>query len=519
MKLKIKQETVFLCAAAIFVLFCFFTIILAGDDFLWYYAYEKESLESWRMPNGRYLSNVLTYFMVRYVPVRFALYIPLLLLLIWLMCRGLQITQKSHALTWCGLVLFCFMPASNWCENIMWTSAFPVYVIPMLTAMLFLKAFFSEGTENPVKSKLLPAGMLLIGFAGALCVEHMTIYSCLLAAFALIYSGANKKLHIRAYQITYAVGTAAGTVLMFLNHNYYSIAQEGDTVGARRFEFSTTDIFFQMYQFVIPRFAKHFPFIHILLFVGFLILLLRADRSGWTSARKRYVKLTILCAAIYTFYSIFTTVCVDLVSLTPVLRVAAVESALAFLYLVSLSYLSWLLLPRSNALQAIVYIVSAFIVSAFFCVVYPANARCFFADFCFWMLLALAVWNAILQMLPQLEQYACKITRIFALASMAMLSYINIINKVVYEQNIKYMQEQSDRGVKRLELVSLPYNEYSLGYSLESSLLEWANLRPEERETEKAQREYMICISEMFGFNIDLNDFNCRTISYFDYNM
>lgn len=520
MKIKNNKGFAFIGAVLVLVLCCFLTLVISGDDIFWFYAYERDDLQGWRMPNGRYLSNILTFLMVRCLPVRFALFVPLLCLLIWLLCRGMQTGKKSAALTWCGLMLFCLMPANNWGQNVMWTTAFPVYTIPVITVLVFLRLFFGElQPEAPKRSKLLSVGMLFLGAVGALCVEHMTLFSCMLVLFVLIYSAVNKKMHIRAYQIAYAAATFAGAVVMFLNPNYYSIAKDSDTVGERIFAFDASDIFFQMYQYVIPRFAKTFPVMHVLIFAGFLILLLRADRSAWKPERKRYAKLTIACSAIYAFYSVFVNSCTNLVNLTPVMRVAALECALAFLYLVSVVYLAWVLLPRTGFVQGVVYIVSAFVTSAFFCVVNPVNARCFFPDFCFWMLFTLTLWGFVLQELPQIEQYGGRVMQVFGMSAMCMMCYINIVNKVSFETAMTYMQEQCDRGAKKVELIEQPYASFSPGDGLNRAMSRWAAMTPEQRENSDQMKAYMECLQEYYHLSFDNEKFGIRTISYFDYNM
>ena len=129
-----KEQTKFGIVLLILVGICFGSIVLGGDDWIWNYAYEFDELEKFRMPNGRYLSNILTYLMVRYVPIRFVLYIPILLTLIWLLCRGMQYT--SNVVMWSGLMLFCLMPGDVWGENVMWVSAFPVYSLPLVSVLL-----------------------------------------------------------------------------------------------------------------------------------------------------------------------------------------------------------------------------------------------------------------------------------------------------------------------------------------------------------------------------------------------
>ena len=192
MKELLKNDrTRFGIVLLVLIICCFASNVLGGDDWVWLYAYDYDWLENMRMPNGRYLSNQLTYLMVRYVPVRFVIYVPVLFLMTWMLCSALRDKCKP-VLMWTGLMLFCLMPAYEWNENIMWVSAFPVYSLPLIFVLVYLKLWYSEIGRKVQTSKLLPVGTLMIGVAGALCVEHMTLYCCLLSVFVLLYANSKK---------------------------------------------------------------------------------------------------------------------------------------------------------------------------------------------------------------------------------------------------------------------------------------------------------------------------------------
>ncbi len=399
----------------------------------------------------------------------------------------------------------------------MWISAFPVYSIPLLFVLIYLWIWFSGSDRKCQSSKLLPIGTLLLGIAGTLCVEHMTIYSCSLAIFVLIYTAANKQ-KICAYQITYLIGTLFGAVLMFTNHNYYSVYGDGDVVGVRSFEFGISDVFFQMYQNVLPRFAKQFPLIHCLIAAAFFVLLCRTDRSEWKPERKRYVKLTFFCELLYAFYAMFVNCNTDLENLTPLFRVAAMEAALVFLHIVSIIYLAWVLVPRTRFLRVTLYIVSAFITSAVFCVVNPVTGRCFFSDFCFWLLCSLELLDYVLELYSQIETHAKKIMCVFGCAAACFMTYINVINKVVFNTSIAFLKEQRANKLTNLSVIELPYSDYSPGKTLVETLQK-LNIQDTDEKAIMIRQWYVSCLEEYYGIEVDYEGFDCHTVSYYMYNL
>ena len=75
--------------------------------------------------------------------------------------------------------------------------------------------------------------MFVLGFVSSLIVEHITLYSVVLAIFVLVYAIVKFK-KVYASFVSYLAGTVGGTVLMFSNSVYHSVVSGNDgyrTIG------------------------------------------------------------------------------------------------------------------------------------------------------------------------------------------------------------------------------------------------------------------------------------------------
>jgi len=507
MKRKNLPRLLFPCAVLFFGVLCLCTYRMLGDDLILYFAREREDCFSCWMPNGRYLANWLVYFLLRYSFLRPLIFLSLFFGLIWLL--GNLIPQRSSVLPWLAFLFVLIMPAQFFLQSMLWYSAFPIYVLPMVTVFGFLLVFFLEAEGHAVKSRLMIPLFAVSGLAGALCAEHMTIYSIVLAVFAVVYSAARKDLRVRGYQLAYLVGAAAGAVLMFTNPNYDTIAESGDTVGERAMEFSLSDISRALYTDVIPLFAKRFFVIHILIAGCLLYLYLKNDGNPEKNKdRRRYTLLSLAAVCGYAVYACFTTGFTDLAELSPDMRVRAVECVFAFLDIVGIIYLSYVLLNRYALMRVVLLICSAFFCSAIFCVVSPVNARCFFADYCFWAACTLEfVQQSLLTVSGRTRRTAAKLSAGCCAAAACLVANVLIVNKVGEQISIAHLREQNEKGIRNYELITTPYPAYGSNDPI------W-----EDVENELL---YARCFFDYYDLDIDADHdtFSMRQIGLYDWFM
>lgn len=462
MKKITKQRLLFAAAVLLFSVICCLTNIISGDDYLGYYSREDSAVSYIAGISGRYFSNLIAYPIIRYPAARFCLYVPILFLCIWLLADCVQIKEKRIGISWLALGLFCTMVPEMFAQVLMWLGAFAPYVPPMIFAMLFLRTVFHEFAGKPVKSKWAVPCFAAVGFAGALCTEHMAIYACCLSVFVLLYAFFRKDLKLRAYQIAYAAGTAAGTVLLFLNPNYSAVANGTEEHTYRFIESSPLDIMMQLYMKVIVFYSQRLWILNFLIAASLLLLYRRADRSGWKPDKCRFAKAALTIAFLFPLYFCINYGYVRLESIDGAMRLSALETAFSFLHLISVLYLGVILCKRQSGLRLTVFLVSTVICTAPFCMANPVSQRCFFSTFCFWVLAALEICTQAVCALDGETAGYCRRGAFLLGAVMAgYLSYINILNFVTFRINVSEVRAQLAESPNRAVLIDEPYMRYT----------------------------------------------------------
>ena len=157
------------------------SLIFQGDDFIWYFINDIEEMSGYRFPNGRYFTNFLTYIMVNFPLVNYILYTAALSALIILMANLADHEKKSgvmkYALTFS---LFIMLPTSIYSNTITWISGFTNYVISILLTLAYIFFCFRIiFDKNYIPPKIMIILAPILGLAGALCVEHISLYNIL----------------------------------------------------------------------------------------------------------------------------------------------------------------------------------------------------------------------------------------------------------------------------------------------------------------------------------------------------
>lgn len=438
-------------------------LIMQGDDFVWYYVYETEELFSHRNPNGRYLTNEITYLMVRYPIIRYLVYASAESLLIILASRLMDFENKSDILKYAlFFFLFVTLPKEIYSNVLNWTSSFTNYGISMiftLSYILFSFRIMSEKDYYPKRLWLISAPLL--GFIGAFCVEHMTLYNIFfgIASIVIIYK---LRKRVFAVNILYFLSSVAGFFVMMSSSEYSGIVQENsDSTGLRTIDFSIDDIFMQIYLRIIPDYAKKFFIIHILIAICFLFLYYKADKSKWNCMVRRYTEICMIVILAYSCYSVFVNCCSDLTDFDWSMKVRALETAFAFVYFTALIYMSMILIKINSRIRFLIYLISTVVSVLPFLVVNPVSSRCFFADGIFWIL---ALGELFFSCCEKSEFFRSEEIKkafcIFSVLAGVFMCIINISNKYCNTLRMNYIKEQVDNKSNIVEILTLPYDNY-----------------------------------------------------------
>lgn len=219
------------------ILFAFAALVYlvpySHDDWAWGCEVGLQRLESnFEAYNGRYFGNYLVLALTRSK----ILQVIIIAFSAFLMCYlpGLYFGQNTVMLTVFSALLVFLMPKEIFTQTVVWTSGYSNYMPPILTTVIYftmIKNIFN-GTA-PEYNKSTPVISAALGFAGALFMEHVTLYnlaiSCLIILFVLIKF---KKMYLT--HVAFSLGSLVGTFVMFSNSAYGLIAGANDAQGGYR---------------------------------------------------------------------------------------------------------------------------------------------------------------------------------------------------------------------------------------------------------------------------------------------
>lgn len=451
MKKYLKENKCFLLII-LFSVISSLLLFFKFDDYLWYYAVKESDLKKYKMPNGRYFSNIITQILVHNSVLRFIFCAVVLVVFLVMISKLIDFRKTSRKIS-IALTFFLFlvMPSETYSQTVNWFSGFTNYVLSFLLIGIYIyvtfKILFTD--YAPGKNFL----MFFLALAGGLCIENISIYN-LIYSIVIIFLIKNRKKKIYSCNIFYLIGTIFAVVLMFFNKTYSQIISGNDETGVRNFVFSFSDIYSKMYKYVIPNYAKAFWIVHIIIAVSFVTMYFRKENHS------KYEKICIYICIAYSVYSIFDSCFSEFIIISASMKIRAFEGVFIVLYLLSIVYLCMKLLDINSAIRCIIYLVSSLIVTAPFIVVSPITPRCIFADYIFWILMTGELFLTAFRDYKKTDAFA-DVIFIMSLTVCAIITGINIVNNYYNTVRFDYVKEQLDSKSKIIYLVELPYPDYA----------------------------------------------------------
>lgn len=434
-------------------------LFMKGDDYIWYYVMEEPKLESYRVPNGRYFSNALTYILLRNTWLKRIFYTVILSLMILITGRFTDFSnKKSEKGIIFSFFMFFMIPSDTFTEVVNWFSGFTNYAFSfLLTSIYILFCFRIAFGEYKPKNWLAPV-LLVFAFISGLCVEHISIYNILFSVFAVVLIKYKKKKVYMA-NIFYTVGAVAGMIVMMMNNTYSKIINSGDEIGVRGFEFSFSDIYMNLFRYLQPHYASSFWAVNLIITISLLIIYSNSVIHG---NNYKYGKISMFICIGFTAYSIVVSCFSSIESFSGSMKIRGIETAFTFTYLVSITYLVVKLIDKDKAIRCITYLVSTLITSLPFLIVSPITARCMFVNYMFWIILGGELFFCAVEYLPFISTAILKdVLFVSALIPCIIISGFDICN--YYYDNIRYdyMKQQISEGKNNISVISIPYISYS----------------------------------------------------------
>lgn len=445
------------------LVFCFivisgFTLFMCCDDYIWFYAFSDDRLESYASPNGRYFTNFITRVSVQCLPLFSIFYIisfGSLVILIEKLVRKKNIPITVSLLS--VFILIQLIPSKTYTEVFRWISGFNNYCFAFVFTLIYIIFTFNLLFTDH-KAKSITAFLLLVlGIVSCLCVEHLTIYNIIFSIFALITTYVRKK-RFSFHHFCFLIGAVFGAIIMFSHSQYHTIAADKDDLGTRGFEFSIADTLMQTLRFVLPHFCKDFWILHIIITIAFTAFYYRIRNDK----KPKYACVCLTFCWIFVTYLFFSSVFQDIAVLSSAMKGRAIELAITFLYVCALIYNSTVYLEKNERIRALVYLLSSILLTLPFALVSPVTARCFFIEYAFWILFVLEVVFCFMNDInKQFFVFFQNILTCISCCIIIMFANMNITNFYYDYVRYKYLQEQMSINTKKVDLITLPYQKYA----------------------------------------------------------
>ncbi|MGN0978667.1 MAG: DUF6056 family protein [Faecousia sp.] len=465
--LKIIQENrrYILC---FFILFCLCWLFpYTGDDWAWGSSIGLERLNKWfDNYNGRYVGNLIVLALTRSNLLKS---ISMSACLTGILYIFQQLTKANYSFTFGALLLFA-APGSLLGQSVVWTSGFANYAVSAFTALiyiLYIYWIFDEREQTkPEKLKQHPLqglAMIILGLVNTLIVEHVTVYNLFLSIFVVGYV-LFKYRRILIQQVCYLIGSVLGTVCMFSNTAYATIASDSDYYRSialskmgilRRFFFNYFDVIYE--HFYLLNLVLNGAILAVCIWIFYLLSKERKAPKWYFPVMRFSIGINIA----YWVYSVISVIGLSsCAKLTGLKYFEGIFTAISGLFLILFIILSAI---QYKKLHKILFLIgSILLVVVPLVAVTPVSSRCFFASYVLFILLFLELCSFLPldNIQPEKIKMAMKIGQIGIVA--ALLFYFSIFSAIYRTgiQNQAHIQQEIEKGAQTIEILNYPYGSY-----------------------------------------------------------
>lgn len=441
-----------------------------GDDWAWGSSIGIERLNNWfDNYSGRYLGNIIVLAITRSRLLR-AFLSAFCLTGIVVIINSLTSHQKNGAfIILCALL---FAPVTLLRQAVVWASGFANYTVSVFLTLLYILYLNNvSGIYSLKKPKSSAAGslfLIVLGFASALVVEHITVYNVILAVYAVIFTFVKFK-KVCADHIAYLVGTVAGCALMFSNSVYSSIANGNDAYRNIDDENIISHALNAFAQKISVEGFFYNTVLNVLL--ACVCFAVKFSLKNKLSGRAKIINTVSL--VIITAYSAVSLVGA-IASFDLIENFYIIISVFTAIYIVSfIAFICSLPLEPSEKTRTLFIILSVGVMLAPLLAVEPVGSRCFFASYVMMVYLAMQLYaltcGSVKRRLERLSGAAI----IISAAGIAILTYIYGTIYVYDAQRADKVIEAAQSGEEIVEVERLPYSQYTWYSDIKNEY--WAN--------------------------------------------
>lgn len=435
------------------------------DDWAWGGPLGLERLSTWfEAYNGRYAGNLLIILLTRSNIIRIIL---MALSFYWacFLCYNYAKSKKLCVFLF-ALVTFFIMPKDTFIQTVSWASGYSNYFPPILMTVTYfclIQNIFDQ--KKPYYLKITPVITFLLGFAGALFMENVTIFSVVIAVIIIIFTAIKFK---RAYitHIAYFAGSAAGAVLMFTNSAYSAIASsEDDYRSTGLSNGSLFDTIKNNFQIIYEDLFIDNVALLAVISVLAVILFITASKN----MKKKTKMFSSLCM-IANVVSLAVLIVKKVISINaepttekPRFLIVLFFTAVAGVYYLSLAAIILICAEKNLKEKLALILISIPIVTAPLAAVNPVRARCFFPPYFLFMVLGVMLFEQIIsRRKAAVLKSLCAVFAVFTIAVSAFYFSIYIPNYICDRERNETLIEESKTS-DQITLPNLPYDEYVYG--------------------------------------------------------
>ena len=429
-----------------------------GDDWAW-----GSSIGLARLSNffegysGRYLGNFIVLILTRSNAVKTVV----MAVTITVIIRCMELIGRTSYSFYYACLFLLLTPKTILRQAIVWTSGFSNYCTSVALMLVFL-VFCIRNTEPEGKrAKILyTAGLLVLGFANSLIVEHITVFSVMLAFGLCIYSFVTDKKNLVQYA-GYFIGAAAGAALMFSNSVYHSISEGDDFYRSMPGSGPLMNRIYDNYIYSI-----HYDgfFNNTLLNASLLLIaiLLYKKVGKSESVRPGQRKCLITCLFVFGIFVAYSTfACVTIVQED--LPKAFVLFNAVFAFAALAAFLTYILLTGyllNDFRRPLILSVSIILVIAPLFAVTPIGSRCYFASYTFFITMGCTMLDYMIGEEGLASSLPAVVLRTAVLSLFIVLLSIFATISAANTERFRMARDAAAKGEKEVIFTVLPFDSF-----------------------------------------------------------
>ncbi len=445
---------------AYLILFCTIALLCfmfpyTGDDWAWGSSIGIERLENWfDNYSGRYFGNLIVLVLTRSNILKTITMAFGLTGIVFLLN---QLSEKSKIGFYLVLINLLLMPVLLLRQAIVWTSGFANYSTSIFLTLIYI--FFVRGIyeENSIKyspKSILP--VFFLGVANTLIVEHLTIYNVVLGIYVLVVAYVrHRKIYVQ--HVAYSLGTILGTVYMFSNSVYRSVATGQDgyrTIGSE--EGIVSRALKSYFEVIVTEGFLNNLVLNICLCVVAIIL--------WHEMKAQMSDKGKICGQICMWIIIAYTATTVINTVSGVQRLSIlryVEGAATFAFIIA-----WIVLiivipvTEIQRLKLLFILGSAGCMIAPLLVVTPIGSRCFFASYVMQIYFLLELLTLASVHIKKSLYRGGRYMIIVCGTAYLYLCYIYGMIFISDQNRITKAKADAEKGKEVIQVENLPYEKY-----------------------------------------------------------